>query len=525
MKLRNVTTTTLLLLTAGSLFARTDEMPREFSLDYRYQNAETHEIEKGQQQVILSELGNQTNDPRIDKAILVGKLGDLITETLTTFKTECDQSFPDEPIYPIMKTTIIPIPEPVLPCDDVTKLRLADELLAKIEQYSDQVASISSAALDVNIAEALDLLRKLAVNMKDFTGYYSPVLEYRPAAGIGNAIKSGGLSVTTGGAQDYAYFKKLIADGSVPSPENFDSKGFMSEFDLPMGDAHCDQLLCINPVYKYDSEQNKLFVAVSMNTNVVEETFVRKPLNLALVIDISGSMSANDDTEKSRLEWAKDAAIKTITELHDEDYLSVVVFDEAAEVLVPATKLSIDGEKARILDIIKNLQTKGSTNLYDGLQAGYEQVSDNAQNLANYNHRVILISDAGLNTGVTNESVNLALVTDYAAENIGLSAIGLGLNFNQDFIAGISRSLGGNYVYAHSGRDMVRYFSSFKFLVSPIAHKLKARLSFANTNAKLINAYGIPGEAISTSNEVINVQSLFLSNQGGGAILLEYLLE
>jgi putative ABC transport system ATP-binding protein len=45
-----------------------------------------------------------------------------------------------------------------------------------------------------------------------------------------------------------------------------------------------------------------------------------------VVLDISGSMSATDGTDKSRLEWAKDSLRKILEQLNDQDYLSLVLF-------------------------------------------------------------------------------------------------------------------------------------------------------------------------------------------------------
>lgn len=493
----------------------------EFNLSYRYQNAESKKLISGDGKVSLT-MQTDTNDSRIEKAIFIADLGDLISETLTRFAEQCDeQPSPFDPFDPILlSTTVMPImPPPLEPNCEEAKVALSNRLLEDIHYYSAEAARINSVARDPSIAETFDLLRKLAANMRVFSGYFGR-LEF----GRSMNLASPGLGVSTGGAQDAGYFKTTINNDGVPQPDSFDKKGFMTEFTIPLGTDVCDDLLCIAPVYKYDSENNRLFVAMAMNSNVTENTFVRRPLNLSLVIDVSGSMQANDGTEKSRLEWAKDAAINTINELENEDYVSVVIFDSVSEVLIPTTRVTSTDDKNHIIDAISRLETKNSTNLYDGLKAGYELVSDNTHQLTNYNHRVILISDAGLNTGNVDDAVNVRLVSDYAAENIGLTAIGLGLNFNQNFIEGISRSMGGNYIYAHSGEDMVRYFSSFKLLVSPIAHQLKVRLDFANTSATLLNAYGIPGEAVTSSNELINIQSLFLTNQGGGAVLLEYQL-
>jgi Mg-chelatase subunit ChlD len=509
---------TYLAIASLSLIAAT----KEFELDYRYQLSNSSQTETGSTLVSLIDGESATSHQDIEKTILVARLSDTFKQSLEQFSISCEGEVPELPIMMPLKPALIwPVPVPAVDCTG-TKVKIADELLVKIADLS---AELETATVhDEKIAEALDYLRKLATNMKNFRGFgnqnrFETTMPKSAAIGFG-----GSLNIATGGAQDYAYVKKTIDDGYVPTADSFDAKGFMSEFDLSINFS-CDQLLCINPSYKFDAQKRKLYVQLAMNTNITRENFTQKPLNLALVLDISGSMSATDNTEKTRLDWAKEAAIKTLNSLQSDDYVSVVIFDDKAEVLIPARQIKSNKDKEEAILAIKNLRTRGSTNLYDGLKKGYELVSNNGVTLATYNHRVILISDAGLNTGTTDEASNVRLVSDYAAESIGLSAIGLGLNFNQDFIMGITESLGGNYLFAQSGVDMYRYFESFDFLVTPIANHLKARLSFNNTKAQLVNAYGIPSQAVTKNDDLINVKSLFLTNQGGGAILLEYKLD
>lgn len=512
---------TSLALATQTLIATT----KDFQLDYRYQLSNSSVTETGTSLTSLSNDVNALSHPEIEKTILVARLSEVFKESLEQFSNRCQEEVPEFPI--IQPATIWPMPVPmpgpmpVVVCNG-NNTQIADELLVKIASLS---ADLETATVqDEKIAEAMDFLRKLAANMRNFIGYgpqggFEMGMPGRASMGFGGG---GSLNIGTGGAQDYAYIKKTIDDGYVPTADSFDAKGFMSEFDLSIN-FPCDQLLCLNPSYKYDALAKKLYVQLAVNTNITSENFTRKPLNLSLVLDISGSMSATDNTEKSRLEWAKEAAIKTLNSLGNDDYVSVVVFDNEAEVLVPVRQVKSNQDKDQVILAIKNLETRGSTNLYDGLKKGYELVSDNGVSLPTHNHRVILISDAGLNTGTTDEASNVRLVSDYAAEDIGLSAIGLGLNFNQDFIKGITESIGGNYLFAQSSVDMYRYFESFDFLVTPVAKNLKARLSFNNTTAKLVKAHGIPGQT--ENGDLINVKSLFLSNQGGGAMLLEYKLD
>ena len=56
------------------------------------------------------------------------------------------------------------------------------------------------------------------------------------------------------------------------------------------------------------------------------------PLNLALVLDVSGSMYEEDGTGKSRLSRVQDAAYSALQKLKPEDHLSIVAFAYAARV-------------------------------------------------------------------------------------------------------------------------------------------------------------------------------------------------
>jgi Ca-activated chloride channel family protein len=137
-------------------------------------------------------------------------------------------------------------------------------------------------------------------------------------------------------------------------------------------------------------------------------------------------------------------------------------------------------------------------------------------------NRVILISDAGLNTGVTDENILLKEVADYAGEHVGLTAIGVGDNFNQKFVRKITESQGGNYLFVQSGKRMIEYFQQFDFFVSPVAYNLKAQLNVEGLEAKLAKAYGVPTVPGEPLRDVIDIRSLFLAASGGGALLLEY---
>src|SRR5262249_3803869 len=114
------------------------------------------------------------------------------------------------------------------------------------------------------------------------------------------------------------------------------------------------------------------------------------PVNLALVIDTSGSM------EGAAIADARKAAIALVDKLGPGDRLAVVTFDSRTEVLVPSTVL--DAQKVpAIKRQLEKMEARGTTDLATGLRVGYTQVNTwfNPKGV----NRIVLISD-----GVPNDA-------------------------------------------------------------------------------------------------------------------------
>jgi len=480
---------------------------------WRYEPAAGGRAVEGRRSIALpsaSEPARLSTDPGITKTILLADVAKGVHTRLEQYEAAC----------PYFDT----LPRPSL-CTGATRRSIAEALRTDIAEWSAQMRADPSTRSDNSVAEVFDLLRSLAKNMETAEPPIRGDILFdmagpAPMSGAMAGALGRSLAVTGGGAQDFAFFRKLVKDGEVPSPDVLTVEGFLREFELPLVLAPaCDKLLCVNLAAATNPEKRRLYVQLGMSSSVTQDTFHRKPLNLAAVLDISGSMEATDDTEKSRLEWAKDALIQTIEELNEGDVFSLVIFDTNSQILLRPERVR---DKARIISAVRALSTRGSTNLEEGLRDGYELASENLDRLPNHEHRVILISDAGLNTGVTDPAPILKLVTDYASRGIGLTALGLGENFNQDFIHGIANSRGGNYVFVHSGKDMLRYFEAFNYLVTPVAYNFRVQLAFSGTQPRLVAAYGVATEAgAQPARNLIDIPTLFFSEEGG-AILLEY---
>ncbi len=89
----------------------------------------------------------------------------------------------------------------------------------------------------------------------------------------------------------------------------------------------------------------------------------RLPLNLALVIDRSGSMAG------TKLDKAKEAAIFCIRNLTDGDRAAVVAYDDEVRVVSPSRALTPEA-KSRMIADIGAIESGGSTNLAGGWLTG-----------------------------------------------------------------------------------------------------------------------------------------------------------
>lgn len=483
------------------------------SIDYRFEDAATQELTQGEASVDVT-LGQAFTDSKMEKTLQVISLANLISKSLDDYeKASCFQ--------PQSMCNLGPAGD-LLPEGEICepRMQVAAQLDNEVRSFKASLTGLT--AEDKEIDAALLLAEKLASNMRDHATQLLvcpsyPEFEGAPTADAAASPSVGGaLHVTVGGAQNYGFFKKVVEAGDVPT--SLVVEGFMSEFDLTLAGEPCANLICVFPEVAVTGD--RLFVQVGLSTQKQAADFQRKPLNLAIVLDISGSMSATDDTHQTRLEWAKDALVASVSQLDENDLLSIVLFDTESEILLRPTNVA---DKAKIFAMIERIQTKGSTNLESGLRDGYALVSENVQD--SYENRVILISDAGLNTGVTDTSEILRLVTDNAAAKIGLTAIGMGSNFQEEFIHAISRSRGGNYIFVQTGDELSKFFGRFNYLVSPVAYAFKASLELQGIAGRLVRAYGIPQSEGAGVQELFDIQTLFFTQEGGGAIVLEYQIQ
>jgi len=196
----------------------------------------------------------------------------------------------------------------------------------------------------------------------------------------------------------------------------------------------------------------------------------RTPVNVAIVMDKSGSMSGK------KIEHAKEAAIQAIDRLGTEDIVSVIAYDHTVTILVPATKVS---DKATIKQRIRQIQANGNTALFAGVSKGAAEIRKfHDKNRVN---RVILLSDGKANSGPSSPKALGDLGASLIKEGISVTTLGLGEGYNEDLMDQLARRSDGNHTFIENPTQLARIFNAeFGDILSVVAQEVVIDIKCAN---------------------------------------------
>jgi Ca-activated chloride channel family protein len=176
----------------------------------------------------------------------------------------------------------------------------------------------------------------------------------------------------------------------------------------------------------------------------------KEGVNVVLVIDVSGSMQA-EDYPPNRLESAKRSAEILLDSLQPKDNAGIVTFETGA-----TTAAYLSPYKDKVIEKLRDISPRdGKTAIGDGLSLGI----DMATSVPNKQKVVILLSDGVSNAGVITprEAIAFAKSNDIQVYTIGLGSenkVILGYDFfgraqyaelDETTLKAIAENTGGKY--------------------------------------------------------------------------------
>lgn len=202
-------------------------------------------------------------------------------------------------------------------------------------------------------------------------------------------------------------------------------------------------------------------VVIRITPPEVDTGITKRPkLNLSLVLDRSGSMQGE------KMVRAREATAYCIDQLLPADRLSVVIFDNVIEVLIPS---QLAENKAQLKGLLQEVYARNSTALHEAWVRGGMQVSEHLTDGAV--NRVVLITDGLANEGLTNVDSIVSQVRGLADRSVSTSTIGIGDDFNEDLLIPMASAGGGNSWHVKTASDMQRIFAvELEGLIAQVAH-------------------------------------------------------
>jgi Ca-activated chloride channel family protein len=347
------------------------------------------------------------------------------------------------------------------------------------------------------------------------------------AADSASSGDSSGGGVSFGGQQDIGEFRGILETGGLPGPDTLDANGFFNEHYNAPPATDCTSVLCLTPGVSVGRDwltgAHQATLQIAVNTNVDPEAIVRKPLNLVVVVDHSGSL-----WDDERLEKVKVGLHQLVDSLGEGDRLALVEFDDTVDVLAPLAETT---NKDELHAIISQLTPRGATNIYDGLSTGLslaaEAFSSDRQN------RVIFLSDGMATAGNTSTPAIISMTDGYIERGIGLTTIGVGLSFDVSMMRGLAEHGAGNFYFLEDAEAATEVFQQeLDYFVTPLALDVQIKAT-AGSGWTFGEVIGSSMWTSTPSSGTVAIPAVFVASRtsqgpdpgrrGGGSMLFVHL--
>lgn len=261
--------------------------------------------------------------------------------------------------------------------------------------------------------------------------------------------------------------------------------------------------------YLPTGERETLYASVDIHADNRDDTAARPPLNVALVIDRSGSMRGK------KIRQVRQAA-RTIADMLDaDDRLSIVSYQSEATVNLDPQRVS----RRRIEQIhhnIDGIRAGGGTNIEAGIQKA-ERALASTKTEQSVN-RIVLLTDGKPTVGASSIGGLSRMAKQANRESVSMTTMGVGLDYNEQLLTKMANVGGGNYYFIDAPGKVV---SMFEKELGGLAETVAKRASLVielGDDIELDEAYGYPGD---TSEDRVRVALSEFSAGQTKSVLLE----
>jgi len=186
------------------------------------------------------------------------------------------------------------------------------------------------------------------------------------------------------------------------------------------------------------NQAQPVHVVVKLTADKIERQR-QNPLAFCIVLDRSGSMAGKP------LEHARKASELVVKNLRKEDYFSLVIFDDEAQVVVPLQQVK---SKDAVIQVIRQIKDGGSTNLTGGWMLGRDELKKAPSGTQ---RRLLLLTDGHLNAGIVDPvQVGRIVASGLEKDTVRTSTLGFGDGYSEDILRQVAKASGGDFHDADS---------------------------------------------------------------------------
>ncbi|HET8627107.1 MAG TPA: VWA domain-containing protein [Thermomicrobiales bacterium] len=229
----------------------------------------------------------------------------------------------------------------------------------------------------------------------------------------------------------------------------------------------------------------------------------RKPLNLAFVLDRSGSMAGD------KLRLVKEAVAFGLGQLTAEDRAAVVIYDESVETLAPSRPMT-GANRARATLALGAVREGGSTALGEGWLTGCRLVAAAGAELDGpWLTRCLLLTDGLANVGLTDPRELVGHATALRRRGVTTTTLGVGADFDEQLLNGLAEAGGGNFYFIEHARQIPDFFrGELGELLTVVAERVTVTLTLPpGARGEVLNDYPCERAGKTFTIEVGNVSA------------------
>ncbi len=249
----------------------------------------------------------------------------------------------------------------------------------------------------------------------------------------------------------YTLVRRYLEEGNVPPQEAIRVEEFINHFDYGYNNPSRDKFRVFTELTDSPFDRNVKLLKIGVKGREVDAGS-RKPLNLTLVVDVSGSMGYDN-----RMQLVKESLRMLVRQLDSNDRIGIVAYDNNARVLLEPMAAGSRRAIQVIHRAIDQLQPGGSTNAEAGMTVGYRMANRQFEN--GHNNVVMLLSDGVANVGSTGSNGIMARIGECARQGLTLNSIGFGMgNYNDALLEQLAQKGNGRYAYVNDCQEAQKTF-------------------------------------------------------------------